>query len=137
MKTGRNTFPFRWLIFMRDERLSKQLIWMRLKDWQPREEVGFGWEFIEKSLEYHKLLVLIFVDCQKALDTFSQNVILQTIVEHRIDHRNIALIKHIMCKTGACVKLHQNTEYFSIKREDKVTIYHLNCLQCCWRIKPT
>lgn len=100
----------------------------KLDFYQPKEQAGFRAGYgtndhlhtiktlIEKSTEYNKPLILVFVDYEKAFDSISQQHMLKSLTDCRIDYRYIALIKGIYEKATACVRLHKNTRTFRIEQ---------------------
>ena len=71
---------------------------------------------IEKSIEYNKPLILIFVDYEKAFDTINQQIMLRALTEARVDHRYTTIIKNIYQNAKASVRLHEDTADFPIER---------------------
>ena len=100
----------------------------KLDYYQPREQAGFRAGFgtndhllvmkilIEKSIEYNKPLILIFVDYEKAFDTINQQIMLRALTEARVDHRYTTTIKNIYQNAKASVRLHEDTADFPIER---------------------
>lgn len=72
---------------------------------QPPEQAGFrsGYRtndnlqviktLIEKSVEYHKPLVLVFLDYEKAFDSIEHNEIFKALADCRVDHRYSAILQ--------------------------------------------
>lgn len=101
---------------------------IKLDLYQPREQAGFrsGYgtndhlqvlkSLIEKTIEYNKPLVLIFVDYEKAFDTINQYQMLKSLSDSRIDHRYTLLIKYIYENATANVRLQEPTNKFKIDR---------------------
>lgn len=58
----------------------------------------------------------IFVDYEKAFDTINQHKMLQALIEFRIDHRYINVIKHVYQRAKAYVRLQDDSQDFDIKR---------------------
>lgn len=71
---------------------------------------------IEKTIEYNRPLVLIFVDFQKAFDTIETNSILAALNQSRIDYRYTRLIHNIYKESMAYIKLHRDTDSFPLQR---------------------
>lgn len=100
----------------------------KLDFYQLREQVGFRSGYgtsdhllviktlIEKTIEYNRPLVLIFIDFEKAFVTIEQQAMLKALAESRVDHRYSALIKYIYRNATASVRLHQDTDMFPIER---------------------
>lgn len=100
----------------------------KLDFYQPREQAGFRTGYgtndhlqvvkclIEKSIEYNKPLILIFVDYEKAFDTVNQKFMLKALADCRIDHRYSTLIGNTYKNATACVRLHEDTNKFPIGR---------------------
>lgn len=113
-------------------KLFTRIIANRLKAkldlYQPREQAGFrsGYgtndhlqvlkNLIEKSIEYNKPLVLIFVDYEKAFDTINQYQMLKSLTDCRIDYRYTLVIESIYRNATANVKLQETTNKFKINR---------------------
>lgn len=109
-------------------RIVTKRITNKLDLYQPREQAGFRRGFgtndhllvvktiIEKCTEYKKPIVPIFVDYEKAFDSIDQGKMLQALTKARIDHRYTTVIKNIYQKAKACVRLHEDTRDFDIKR---------------------
>lgn len=100
----------------------------KLDFYQPREQAGFRTGFgtndhlqtiktlIEKSIEYNKPLMLIFVDFEKAFDFVNQHQMLMALADCRVDYRYTTLLKYIYEHATACVRLHEDTNKFRIQR---------------------
>lgn len=107
--------------------LTKRLTY-KLDFYQPTEQAAFRSGYgtndhlqvvkllIEKSIEYNKPLVLVFVDYEKAFDSIDHTEMFKALADCRIDHRYSALIRHIYGNATANVRLHENTNKFKIKR---------------------
>jgi len=77
---------------------------------------GFNKALIEKCIEYNKLLVLIFVDYEKAFDMVNQQQMLYALAECRsIDYRYVNIIENVYENAKACIKLHDYMEDFPIE----------------------
>lgn len=114
---------YKWFTKIITKRLERKLDF-----YQPREQAGFRRNYgtndhlqtiktlIEKSIEYNKPLVLIFVDFNKAFDTVELQAILSALQQNRIDYRYTQLIQHIYNNATANVKLHEYINKYRIKR---------------------
>lgn len=71
---------------------------------------------IEKTVEYNRPLVLIFVDFRKAFDTIGCEAILEALTQCRVDYRLTRLIYNIYKNSTACIQLHQVTRKFPLNR---------------------
>lgn len=71
---------------------------------------------IEKSAEYNKPLLVIFVDYQKVFDTSDEYQMLQNMTHWRIDHRYTRIIKNIYEIATEYVSFPQGTGEFRMKR---------------------
>jgi len=106
-----------------NKRLEKKLDFYQTTD-QAGFRTGYGTNdhlltlkvLIEKTLEYNRPLVLVFVDFQKAFDTIEMNAILKALSQCRIDYRYTRLIHNIYSNSTACVKIHNTTKAFPIQR---------------------
>jgi len=100
----------------------------KLDFYQSREQAGFRKGYgtndhlqaikvlIEKSVEYNRPLVLVFVDFHKAFDTVELSSIIAALEQCRIDYRYTRLIEYIYSNATTTVKLHETTEKIKISR---------------------
>ena len=100
----------------------------KLEFYQSREQAGFRSGYatadhlqclktlIEKTIEYNRPLVLIFVDFHKAFDTVELPAILKALEESRIDYRYSELIKIIYENATSTIRLHEETRQIPIRR---------------------
>lgn len=100
----------------------------KLDLYQPKEQAGFraGYgtndhlqvvkSLIEKSMEYNKPLVLVFVDYEKAFDSIDHHELFKALADCRIDHRYTSILRHIYEQATAKVKIHAETDRFRIER---------------------
>lgn len=107
--------------------LTKRLT-SKLDFYQPTEQAGFRSGYgtndhlqviktlIEKSVEYNKPLVLIFVDYEKAFDSIKHSEMFKALADCRVDHRYSAILQHIYENATASVRLHEETERFRVQR---------------------
>lgn len=85
---------YKWFTKIITKRLERKLDF-----YQPREQAGFRSGYgtndhlqtiktlVEKSIEYNKPLVLVFIDFKKAFDTVELSPILSASEQSRIDYR--------------------------------------------------
>lgn len=71
---------------------------------------------IEKSIEYNRPLVLVFVDFRMAFDTIEVSAILEAMKECRIDYRYSKLLFNINRNATMIIKLHDNSGQIKIER---------------------
>jgi hypothetical protein len=107
--------------------LTKRLT-PKLDFYQPKEQAGFRRGYgtndhlhtikilIEKCIEYNIPLVLAFVDYEKAFDTVEFETVLEALNQSRIDYRYTSLIKNIYENATSSIRLHEDTEKFSLGR---------------------
>ena len=100
----------------------------KLDFYQPVEQAGFRSGYgtndhllalktlIEKTCEYNRPLVLVFIDFQKAFDMIEMDSILAALSQCRVDYRYSRLIHNIYSNSTASVRLHKDTEKFPIER---------------------
>lgn len=100
----------------------------KLDFYQPPEQAGFRSGYgtndhlqviktlIEKSVEYNKPLVLVFVDYEKAFDSIKQKEMFKALADCRVDHRYSAILQHIYHNATANVRVYEKTEKFKIQR---------------------
>ncbi|XP_057654761.1 uncharacterized protein LOC130893016 [Diorhabda carinulata] len=114
---------YKWFTKIVTKRLERKLDF-----YQPREQAGFRIGYgtndhlqtikilIEKSIEYNRPLVMIFVDFKKAFDTVELPAILSALQQCRIDYRYAKLIKHIYENATLNVNLHEPTNKIHVGR---------------------
>lgn len=71
---------------------------------------------IEKSVEYNRPLVLVFIDFHKAFDTIELTSIIAALEQCRIDYRYTRLIEYIYSNAITTVKLHETTDKIKVGR---------------------
>ena len=72
---------------------------------------------IEKTMEYNKPLVLLFIDFHKAFDTIELKAILDALNDCRVDFRYSRLIYNIYKNATMSVRLHEASNHIEIERE--------------------
>lgn len=70
---------------------------------------------IEKTIEYNRLLVLVFVDFQKVIDTVEISSILAALSQCRIDYEYARLIGNMYKNSMAYTRLHKDSDTFPIE----------------------
>lgn len=71
---------------------------------------------IEKTIEYNRPLVLVFVDFQKAFEKTELNGIVKALSQCGVDHIYTCLIYDIYKKSTASAQLHEKINEFSLDR---------------------
>ena len=69
---------------------------------------------IEKTIEYNKPLVLLFIDFHKAFDTIELKAILDALNDCRVDFRYSRLIYNIYKNATMSVRLHEASNHIQI-----------------------
>jgi len=100
----------------------------RLDFYQPVEQAGFRSGYgtndhlqtmrllIEKHNEYKKNIAIAFVDYEKAFDSVEMWAILNALDECRTDSRYSKILKYIYEHATSSIRLHEDTQKFSIDR---------------------
>jgi hypothetical protein len=70
---------------------------------------------IEKTIEYNRLLVLVFVDFQKTIDTVEISSILAALSQCRIDYEYARLIRNMYKNWMAYTRRHKDSDTFPIE----------------------
>ena len=101
----------------------------KLDSYQPPEQAGFRAGYgtndhlqviktlIEKSVEYNKPLVMVFVDYEKAFDSIRHNGMFNALADCRVDSRYSAILQHIYNHATASVRVYEKTDRFERQRE--------------------
>ena len=112
----------------------------KLDSYQPPEQAGFrfGYEtndhlqviktLIEKSVEYNKPLVMVFVDYEKAFDSIRHNGMFNALADCRVDSRYSAILQHIYNHATTSVRVYEKIDLRYNVEFDRETQSHLSCL---------
>ena len=73
-------------------------------------------QILEKSKEFQKKIVIMFVDFNKAFDSLYHDVIWQTLRNQNIPGKIINVIKEIYENSQEKLKMENSEEFFEIKR---------------------